>query len=47
MYDHYIKSHFSKDFELFLKQNPKDYFKREQPLLKKYLINKFFDYLPI
>ncbi len=34
MYDHYIKSHFSKDFELFLKQNPKDYFKREHHLLK-------------
>lgn len=39
MYDYYDKSHFLKDFKLFLNQNPKNYFKMEYPLLKKYLNN--------
>ena len=37
MYNYYDKSHFFKDFKLFLSQNPRNYFKMEYPLLKKYL----------
>ena len=37
MYDYYDQSHFSRDFALFMKESPKDYFKKSYPLLKKVL----------
>jgi AraC-like DNA-binding protein len=37
MYNYYDKSHFIKDFKLFMQQTPGDYFKKDHPLLKKYL----------
>ena len=40
MYDYYDQSHFKRDFKLFMKQNPKDFFYQEYPLLKKYLSPK-------
>jgi len=39
MYNYYDKSHFLKDFKLFLNQSPKEFFKTEYPLLKIYLKN--------
>ena len=37
MYDYYDRSHFAKDFKLFIKESPKSYFKKDFPLIKKYL----------
>ena len=37
MYNYYDQSHFTKDFTLFMKETPKAYFKKEYPLIKKYL----------
>lgn len=37
MYDYYDQSHFNKDFKLFMLESPKSYFKKDYPLLKKYL----------
>ena len=37
MYDYYDRSHFSKDFKLFMKESPKKYFKTEHPFLTEYL----------
>ena len=37
MYNYYDQSHFTKDFKFFMKQSPKDFFKKDFPLLQKYL----------
>ncbi|TXD48494.1 MULTISPECIES: helix-turn-helix domain-containing protein [unclassified Polaribacter] len=37
LYNYYDLSHFLKDFKLFMGQTPNSYFKKEYPLLKKYL----------
>ncbi|WP_299887625.1 AraC family transcriptional regulator [uncultured Lacinutrix sp.] len=37
MYNYYDRSHFIKDFKLFMNQSPKEYFKKNNSLLKKYL----------
>ena len=37
MHNYYDHSHFGKDFNNFMKQSPKDYFKEEHPLLSEYL----------
>lgn len=37
MYNYYDQSHFTRDFKLFMSQSPKDFFKKDYPLLKKYL----------
>ncbi|MFK7781761.1 DUF6597 domain-containing transcriptional factor [Psychroserpens sp.] len=37
MYDYYDRSHFTKDFKLFMQQSPKDYFNTNNPLLNEYL----------
>ena len=37
MYDYYDESHFSKEFKLFMKSSPKEYFKKDNPFLKEYL----------
>lgn len=34
MFDYYDRSHFSKDFKLFMNETPKSYFKKDYPLLK-------------
>ncbi|SDS65323.1 AraC-type DNA-binding protein [Formosa sp. Hel1_31_208] len=34
MYDYYDRSHFAKDFKLFMNESPKSYFKKDYPLLK-------------
>jgi len=34
MFDYYDRSHFTKDFKLFMNETPKSYFKKEYPLLK-------------
>lgn len=34
MFDYYDRSHFSKDFKLFMNETPKSYFKNDYPLLK-------------
>lgn len=34
MFDYYDRSHFAKDFKLFMNESPKSYFKKEYPLLK-------------
>ncbi|WP_299334498.1 helix-turn-helix domain-containing protein [uncultured Psychroserpens sp.] len=34
MFDYYDRSHFSKDFKLFMSETPKSYFKKDYPLLK-------------
>ena len=36
MHNYYDQSHFIKDFKFFMKQKPKDFFKKEYPLIKKY-----------
>ena len=37
MYDYYDRSHFTKDFKLFMKESPKDYFNTTHPFLNEYL----------
>ncbi len=37
MYDYYDESHFYKEFKLFMKESPKEYFKRDNSFLKEYL----------
>jgi len=37
MYDYYDRSHFTKDFKLFMRQAPKTYFNTNNPLLNEYL----------
>ncbi len=37
MYDYYDRSHFTKDFILFMRQSPKTYFNTNNPLLNEYL----------
>lgn len=37
IYDYYDRSHFTKDFKLFIHQSPKTYFNTNNPLLKEYL----------
>lgn len=37
MYDYYDRSHFTKDFKLFMRQSPKTYFNTNNPLLNEYL----------
>ena len=37
MYNYYDHSHFVKDFKHFMKQSPKDYFKKDHPFLNEYL----------
>ena len=37
MYDYYDESHFSKEFKLFMKASPKEYFKKDNSFLKEYL----------
>ncbi|WCO00662.1 helix-turn-helix domain-containing protein [Psychroserpens ponticola] len=37
MYDYYDRSHFTKDFKLFMHQSPKAYFNTNNPLLNEYL----------
>ncbi len=37
MFDYYDPSHFSKDFKFFFGQTPKNYFKKDYPIIKKYL----------
>jgi AraC-like DNA-binding protein len=34
MFDYYDRSHFSRDFKLFMNETPKSYFKKDYPLLK-------------
>nr|WP_321233216.1 helix-turn-helix domain-containing protein [uncultured Psychroserpens sp.] len=34
MFDYYDRSHFAKDFKLFMGETPKSYFKKDYPLLK-------------
>ncbi|WP_460219616.1 helix-turn-helix domain-containing protein [Psychroserpens sp. MEBiC05023] len=34
MFDYYDRSHFSKDFKLFMNESPKSYFKKDYPLMK-------------
>ncbi|MCK8479475.1 helix-turn-helix domain-containing protein [Psychroserpens algicola] len=34
MFDYYDRSHFSKDFKLFMNETPKSYFKKDYPLIK-------------
>ena len=36
-YDYYDRSHFTKDFKLFMRQSPKTYFKTNNTLLNEYL----------
>ncbi|CAM1354101.1 helix-turn-helix domain-containing protein [Tenacibaculum insulae] len=36
MYNYYDHSHFIKDFKLFMAESPKEYFKKEYPLIKAY-----------
>ncbi len=36
MYNYYDHSHFIKDFKLFMSESPKEYFKKEYPLIKAY-----------
>ncbi|WP_323787998.1 helix-turn-helix domain-containing protein [Psychroserpens sp.] len=37
IYDYYDRSHFTKDFKLFMHQSPKSYFGANNPLLNEYL----------
>jgi len=37
MYNYYDRSHFIKDFKLFMQETPKKYFKKNDDLIKKYL----------
>jgi AraC-like DNA-binding protein len=37
MYNYYDRSHFTKDFKLFMRQSPKTYFSTNNPLLNEYL----------
>ena len=37
MYNYYDRSHFTKDFKLFMRQSPKTYFNTNNPFLKEYL----------
>ncbi|MBR9916006.1 MAG: AraC family transcriptional regulator [Algicola sp.] len=37
MYNYYDRSHFTKDFKLFMRQSPKTYFKNNNLLLNEYL----------
>lgn len=39
MYNYYDHSHFIKDFKLFMSESPKEYFKKEYPLIKAYSKN--------
>lgn len=34
MFDYYDRSHFAKDFKLFMNESPKSYFKKDYPLLR-------------
>lgn len=34
MFDYYDRSHFAKDFKLFLRETPKSYFKQDYPIIK-------------
>lgn len=34
MFDYYDRSHFAKDFKLFMKETPKSYFKQDYPMIK-------------
>ncbi len=36
-YNYYDSSHFTKDFQFFTLQSPKEYFKKDYPLINKYL----------
>ncbi|MAD97518.1 MAG: hypothetical protein CMB99_09365 [Flavobacteriaceae bacterium] len=36
-YNYYDSSHFTKDFHFFTMQSPKEYFKKDYPLINKYL----------
>ena len=36
-FNYHDSSHFTRDFRLFMLQTPKDYFKKEYPLLQNYL----------
>jgi len=38
MYDYYDQSHFTKDFKLFMLESPHSYFKKDYPIIKKYLV---------
>ena len=37
MYNYYDRSHFTKDFKLFMKKSPKNYFNVDNPFLNEYL----------
>ena len=37
MFEYYDESHFSKDFKYFLGETPKNFFKKDYPLIQKYL----------
>ncbi|WP_452597659.1 helix-turn-helix domain-containing protein, partial [Pontimicrobium sp. MEBiC01747] len=37
MYDYYDESHFLKEFKLFMKESPKEYFKKDNTFMKEYL----------
>jgi len=37
MYDYYDESHFLKEFKLFMKESPKEYFKKDISFIKEYL----------
>ena len=39
MYDYYDRSHFAKDFKLYMNESPRQYFDKEYPLIREYLKN--------
>jgi len=40
MFDYYDRSHFDRDFKLFMNESPKSYFKKDYPLIKAVFKNK-------